>query len=308
MIWRRIIPIKQQWGFMLLRSPNQLILLTTVMFYNLLSVAGAQSLSQCQWDLNQLAGKANQASVSASFAASEESNFENAVSDLKRCINYPDIYDLLRDGCSSKQRAAEDASRNLETALSSLQISLSGVNSALQAVSQSCRYNPAALNSPITNSTPAPAPAGSFPNLDLNNKELAALLAVGAIGTLVASKYGQDREPERLDYPNAPPVPRGRRPVLSRVVEEVQVNDSLLTGLPSMTTIDRPKLSDQLIDHLATLAAISEDSIESFRWGKSMAPKGNKLYGLLWYKIITADEVSVTLYARSDGRVIYRKQ
>ena len=273
------------------------------------ATAGAQNLSQCRWDLDKLAREARQASSEAASAATAESSLENALSDLKRCVDFPEIHDLLRDGCRAKQRKAKAVAQDLESELNALSNALAAVGTAIRSVNLSCGQGYGTSHLPSGNIPPTGGGAPTVPS-SLSKKELGALIAVGAIGVLIASGYGQEKEPNRLDFSDDPQLPSTKtssRTEVSVVTERITISDSLTTGVPPLTTVRRLALGDQRIGRLAELADTSTDSVDGFRWGKSAAPKESELFGSTWYTILLVDGGAITLFAQPDGRVTHRR-
>jgi hypothetical protein len=95
----------------------------------LLALAGrsaSQDYSSCEYDLDRLRRAARDASQAAADTESECEEYQS-------CREFPDIYDLLEDGCSSQRFACESARSTLAS-------ELSNVESKIRSASISCGY------------------------------------------------------------------------------------------------------------------------------------------------------------------------
>ena len=88
--------------------------------------AGPVDWSSCQDDLDR-------ARRSARDASDYASEVESKHNELQDCVNYPDTYDLLQDGCRHYRTDYEDAKTNLTSELDTL-------NNRLRDVQYSCGY------------------------------------------------------------------------------------------------------------------------------------------------------------------------
>jgi conjugal transfer/entry exclusion protein len=88
--------------------------------------AYSQDWSSCEYDLSKLKKAANSTSYIASDLQRLKSNYEN-------CIQYPDTYDLMNDGCES-QRA------DYEYKLSDLDNEMNGLMRNVKGSLSSCGY------------------------------------------------------------------------------------------------------------------------------------------------------------------------
>ena len=295
-------------------SHNYLVLLAIICCL-ISTESQAQNLSQCSGDLEQLGREARQASSEARKAANAQSSFDQAVAELGRCIDYPDIYDLLHDGCQGKKTQAKMAHQQLEAALSSLNGALTRLSASLQSVNLSCGQGLSTYGlSHASTSAASGSTAPVFPSLSgssLSKKQIGVLLAAGVIGALVKSSLDSDtddRREEKNEMPRAPAIPRETyHPPLEIVDDGSSIQDSLCLGIPMMTTIGRDVLGDQRIKLLAELVKDPPDSIQGFRWGKSASPKGHELFGTIWYTTIFSNGRSVTLYAAPNGIITHKK-
>lgn len=104
-----------------------------------LSAQGAD-WDSCADDLSSLRRAAGDASDAAEEASSAKDEFESKKDDLENCVNFPEVYDLMRDGCQSARWDYESARSDYESTLSNLESELDTVDSRLRSVSWSCGF------------------------------------------------------------------------------------------------------------------------------------------------------------------------
>jgi hypothetical protein len=104
----------------------------------LLSTAEAQDWSSCSYDLDAIRWAARDASYEAEASDSAEQDFEQARDDLQSCLDFPDVYDLLEDGCQSQRWEYDSARSEYESALSNLEYELSTVARKIRGAESSC--------------------------------------------------------------------------------------------------------------------------------------------------------------------------
>ena len=97
-----------------------------VLIITYIPFAQAADWSSCADDLDRLRRAARDASDTAREVEAKKN-------DLQNCVNYPSIYDLMRDRCQS-------ARWNYESVLSNLDSQLSIVESRLRSVQRSCGF------------------------------------------------------------------------------------------------------------------------------------------------------------------------
>lgn len=61
--------------------------------------AYAQDWSSCASDLDDLRRRADDASTAAEETDSKQRRFKSAEDELRQCLQFPQVHDLLRDGC-----------------------------------------------------------------------------------------------------------------------------------------------------------------------------------------------------------------
>jgi hypothetical protein len=98
----------------------------------------AQDWSSCASDLDSLRSRSSDGSSAAEEANSAKERVDSARDQLQQCVRYPQMYDLLRDGCRSKRSDYRAADDSYKSALSSLENALGDVDSKVRAVSMSC--------------------------------------------------------------------------------------------------------------------------------------------------------------------------
>lgn len=108
----------------------------------------AQDWDGCSSDLDSLRRRASDASSVASDTADKSKRFKDAESELRNCRQFPQVYDLLRDGCSFKRNEYESAKSNYQSQISSLKSSLDDVDSKVRDASGSCGYELTRVNGP----------------------------------------------------------------------------------------------------------------------------------------------------------------
>ena len=115
----------------------------------------AQDWSSCASDLDDLRRRADDASTAAQDADQKQRRFKSAEDDVRQCRQFPQIYDLLRDGCQSKRYDLDSARSSYRSSLDSLKNSLDDVDSKIRSSASSCGFDLGRVLGP----TPA-VPAG----------------------------------------------------------------------------------------------------------------------------------------------------
>ena len=103
-----------------------MILVVLVSFMPASSSPPSRDWSSCEYELDRV----QRAARDASYAASD---VQSKADELESCVDYPDTYDLLGDGCRSYRSEYESAVSNLESELGTL-------NRRLRSVQYSCGY------------------------------------------------------------------------------------------------------------------------------------------------------------------------
>lgn len=115
----------------------------------------AQDWSSCASDLDDLRRRADDASTSAQDADQKQRRFKYAEDELRQCRQFPQVYDLLRDGCQTKRYELDSTSSSYRSSLNSLRSSLDDVDSKVRSAASSCGFDLARLLGP-----PPTVPAG----------------------------------------------------------------------------------------------------------------------------------------------------
>lgn len=101
-------------------------------------LAVAQSWSSCSSDLDDLRRRASDASSIASSVESAHQRHKSAQDDLRNCVQFPQVHDLLRNGCSDKRNDYNSATSSYRSELSNLQSGLDDVNRKIKSSKESC--------------------------------------------------------------------------------------------------------------------------------------------------------------------------
>jgi hypothetical protein len=104
------------------------------------AVATAADWSSCEDDLNTLRRRASDASDAASTVRDRAENLSEKRNDWEQCRLFPEVYDLLRDGCQSQRWDYENARTDYESAKSDLEGYLDDIASTLRSVEYSCGF------------------------------------------------------------------------------------------------------------------------------------------------------------------------
>jgi len=99
----------------------------------------AQDWSSCADDLDRLRRGARNASDAAEQAKYAAEQAEYAREELENCLMFPDVYDLLEDGCQSYRWDYESARSDYESAYSEYESARSNVESELDTVGRRIR-------------------------------------------------------------------------------------------------------------------------------------------------------------------------
>ena len=102
--------------------------------------AQATDWDSCADDLDDLRRAADVASDAAKEVQSAKEELESKKDELENCINYPKIYDLMRDRCQSVRWDYESALSDYKSKLSYLESELDTVQSRIRSVQLSCNY------------------------------------------------------------------------------------------------------------------------------------------------------------------------
>lgn len=129
-------------------------------------LATAQSWSNCSSDLDDLRRRASDASSIASSVDSAHQRYKSAQDDLRNCLQFPQVHDLLRNGCSDKRNDYDSATSSYRSELSNLQSGLDDVNRKIKSSKDSCGVSLSQIEGasipafPTLPATPRPRPSG----------------------------------------------------------------------------------------------------------------------------------------------------
>ncbi len=98
----------------------------------------ANDWSSCSYDLDDLSSAAEDASAAARRADWSKQEFEEKKRALQNCINFPDVYDLMDDGCQMARWNYDSAKSSYQTDLFSLQSELSTVETHIRSIEWPC--------------------------------------------------------------------------------------------------------------------------------------------------------------------------
>ena len=101
----------------------------------------AQTWSSCSSDLDDLRRLTSDASSIASSVDSAHQRYKSAQDELRNCLQFPQVHDLLRNGCSDKRSNYESATSSYRSELSNLQSGLDDVNRKIRSSKDSCGVN-----------------------------------------------------------------------------------------------------------------------------------------------------------------------
>ena len=101
----------------------------------------ASDWRSCQDDLDTLRRRASGASDAAEQVDQAAEELDTKRQEWQDCRAFPEIHDLLRNGCQSQRWDYESAQNEYESTKSSLESELDSVDSALRSASGSCDYS-----------------------------------------------------------------------------------------------------------------------------------------------------------------------
>lgn len=115
-------------------------LIIIILIFICVSFVQAADWSSCAYDLDRLRRAARDASDAAEQVDSAKDEFESKKDELEDCLNFPDVYDLMVDGCQSMRWDYESALSNYKYEISNLKNELNTVENRIQSVQWSCGY------------------------------------------------------------------------------------------------------------------------------------------------------------------------
>lgn len=112
-----------------------------LLLFLLPAVLFAADWSSCQDDLDTLRTRAFEASDAAEQVHQAADELETKRQEWQDCRAFPDIHDLLRNGCRSQRSDYQSARDEYESAKGNLESELDSVDSAIGSASASCEYS-----------------------------------------------------------------------------------------------------------------------------------------------------------------------
>ena len=128
--------------------------------------AASQDWSDCASELDALRRRAADASSAAEEAEDKKRRAETARQELQQCLQFPQVYDFMRDSCNSKRLELQSALDDYKRQLRELEDGLNDVDSKVRGSASACSMELSRVVGP------APTiPAGVLPG----NKDACAL-------------------------------------------------------------------------------------------------------------------------------------
>ena len=100
----------------------------------------AADWTNCDIELGRLSRHARDAELSASNLAQLESALTMEKDNLQQCLNYPEMYDLLEDGCSNKRSSVNLKVAEYNNALQTLDLDIQPMLARLKSILLYCGY------------------------------------------------------------------------------------------------------------------------------------------------------------------------
>ena len=99
----------------------------------------AADLRDCAQQLRDVESDAGPAAEAADEAADAKEALDTARDDYRECRQYPDIYDLLHDGCSSQRDDYETARQTFNSAIEEYNSAARTFATALKLLQLACK-------------------------------------------------------------------------------------------------------------------------------------------------------------------------
>jgi hypothetical protein len=139
-------------------------IVTVILIFGFITFAHAADWSSCADELDRLRRAARDASDAAQQVESAKEELESNKDELENCINYPQMYDLMRDRCQSKRWDYDSALSNYKSQLSNLENELNTVESRIRSVQWSCDFQFAIASPTGTTKAPGEDPCSTYRN------------------------------------------------------------------------------------------------------------------------------------------------
>lgn len=95
-------------------------------------------MRNCALDLTDVENAASEASTAADSVADAKDALDDAKDDYHTCRLYPDIYDLLEDGCSSQRQEYDSALDEYNDAVHEYNSAMDSLAQAIKGLRISC--------------------------------------------------------------------------------------------------------------------------------------------------------------------------
>jgi len=102
------------------------------------TLASATDFHSCASQLRDVEEAASTAATAADEAADAQETLQQAKDDYNQCREYPEVYDLLEDGCSSQREEYESAREIYNDAIDEYNSAIRSFSAELRAVRISC--------------------------------------------------------------------------------------------------------------------------------------------------------------------------
>lgn len=79
---------------------KKILIITTLLI--LPQISHSADWSSCEYELSRVSREAKNTEYIASELSSMQSELESLKDEYESCVQFPDIYDLMRDGCQSQ--------------------------------------------------------------------------------------------------------------------------------------------------------------------------------------------------------------
>ncbi len=112
------------------------------------AAAAAPWDSACTGALTDVAGAVAGAQAAQHDVQERYERFQQHVKGYDSCRMFPEVYDVLRDGCEQKRSVTEAARSEAEKSLSAFTARVRGLYDTINAIAARCGNQPAATESP----------------------------------------------------------------------------------------------------------------------------------------------------------------
>jgi hypothetical protein len=92
----------------------------------------------CGDDLDELSTKASSAADAARAVSEAKDELDDAKQEYRNCVQFPDIYDLMEDGCQSRRFDYQMALDTYNSAIDEFNTEMRGVVASFKGLRASC--------------------------------------------------------------------------------------------------------------------------------------------------------------------------